>query len=114
MRATLAEIGLDAVCLQDGRQALREIGQHRPDAIILDLMMPGFDGFAVLDELHRRPAWRDTPVFIWTSMLLTDEEYASLARSALAVVNKGGGDLAAMLERLRQWRPSTASLHLGG
>jgi CheY-like chemotaxis protein len=100
--------------MQDARQALREIGQHRPDAIILDLMMPGFDGFAVLDELHRLPEWRDTPVFIWTSMLLTDEEYASLGRSALAVVNKGGGQLAAMLERLRQWRPVAETLPKGG
>jgi hypothetical protein len=47
-------------------------------------------------------------VYIWTSMLLTDEEYASLARSAQAIVSKGGGALGVMLERLRGWRPATA------
>jgi PAS domain S-box-containing protein len=110
MQATLAGIDVETVCLLDGRQALAEMDRHRPDAIILDLMMPEFDGFAVLDALHGMPAWRDTPVFIWTSMLLTEAEYASLARSARAIVGKGGGALASMLDALRRWRPPVAAL----
>jgi len=113
MRATLKAIGIDAVCLQDGRQALQELAVHRADAIILDLMMPGFDGFAVLDALRGLPQWHSTPVFIWTSMILTDEEYLTLARSAQAIIGKGGGALAAMLERLRHWRPRVAALPSG-
>ena len=108
MQATLQSIGLDAVCRLDARAALREIGQHRPDAIVLDLMMPGMDGFEVLDALGRMPQWRNTPVFIWTSMLLTEDEYTHLARSARAILSKGGGALAAMLDALRRWRPATA------
>jgi CheY-like chemotaxis protein len=110
MRATLKAIGIDSVCLQDGRQAVREMATHQPDAIILDLMMPGFDGFAVLDALQGLPECRETPVYIWTSMILTDEEYAILAGSAQAILSKGGGALAAMLERLRRWRPSVPAL----
>jgi CheY-like chemotaxis protein len=105
MRSTLQSIGLKAVCHLDGRQALLELDAIRPCAIVLDLMMPGFDGFAVLDALQALPPWRATPVFIWTSMLLSDEEYANLARSAQVILSKGGGALAVMLERLRLWRP---------
>ena len=90
MRTTLNSIGIDAVCVQDGRTALRNIDQLRPDAIILDLMMPEFDGFQVLDALQRLPAWRQVPVYIWTSLLLTDEEYALLARSARATLAQDG------------------------
>ena len=104
MRATLKSIGIDTVCFQDGRVALQEIDRHRPDAILLDLMMPGFDGFQVLDALHRLPAWREVPVFIWTSMMLTDDEYATLARSARAILMKGGGTLQPVLESVRRWR----------
>jgi len=104
MRATLKSIGIDAVCFQDGRIAMQEIDRHQPDAIVLDLMMPAFDGFQVLDALQRMPAWRDVPVFIWTSMLLTDEEYATLARSARAILIKGGGAMEAVLESVRRWR----------
>jgi CheY-like chemotaxis protein len=67
-------------------------------------MMPGFNGFEMLDALQRLPAWRELPVFIWTSMILTDEEYAILARSAHAIVSKGGGALSAMLEGLARGR----------
>ena len=104
MRATLNSIGIEAVCFQDGRAALQEIDRLRPVAIVLDLMMPAFDGFQVLDALQRLPAWREVPVFIWTSMMLTDEEYATLARSARAILMKGGGGMPAVLESVRQWR----------
>ena len=107
MQATLGGIGIETVCRLDGREALRDIDRLRPDAIVLDLMMPGFDGFEVLDALQQMPSRRDTPVFIWTSMILTDDEYASLARSARAILGKGGGALAVMLEDLRRWRPAT-------
>ena len=49
-------IGIDAVCLKDGRVALQEIDLHRPDAIVLELMMPAFDGFQVLDAWQRLSA----------------------------------------------------------
>ncbi len=105
MQATLRHLGLEVICQQDARAALQALDQHQPDAIILDLMMPEFDGFAVLDALRRMPRWRDTPVFIWTSMILSDEEFALLARSAQAIINKGGGTLQALLDDLRRWRP---------
>ena len=104
MQATLRSIGIDAVCFQDGRVALQEIDRHRLDAIVLDLTMPGFDGFQVLDALQRLPAWREVPVFIWTSMLLTDEEYATPARSARAILIKGGGAMETVLESVRRLR----------
>lgn len=109
MRETLAAMEVRALCYQDGRHALSELDQHRPDAIVLDLMMPEFDGFAMLDALHRTPAWRHTPVFIWTSLILTAEEYTALSHSARAIVSKGGGDLAVMLERLKQTLQSAAT-----
>ena len=104
MRATLKSIGMDSVCFRDGRNAIQDIDRLRPDAIVLDLMMPEFDGFQVLDALQRLPAWREVPVFIWTSMLLTDDEYATLARSARAILTKGGGAMEAVLESVRRWR----------
>ena len=40
-------------CCRDGEEALRAVRQHRPDILILDIMMPGKDGLAVLRELHQ-------------------------------------------------------------
>ncbi|MBY0469225.1 MAG: PAS domain S-box protein [Burkholderiaceae bacterium] len=101
MQATLASIGIGAVCVSDGREALRTLAHHRPDAMILDLMMPGFDGFEVLAALRQAPESRDLPVFIWTSMMLTDVEYAQLSASARQILSKGGGTMSSWLDTLR-------------
>ena len=105
MAVTLQGMAIDVVCVNGGQQALFEIDQHRPDAVILDLMMPGFDGFATLDALRQRVPWQHLPVFIWSSMVLTVEEVATLTRSAQAIISKGGGALAQVLDGLRQGQP---------
>jgi len=109
MRETLRDLRIDAVCMLSGLDALREIEFTPPDAIILDLTMPEFDGFAVLDALRRLPAAQNIPVFIWTSTTLTDDEYASLARSARVIVSHGGGALATMVDAVCGPRPATTT-----
>ncbi len=104
MSAALNSIGIEAVCFQDGCVAMQEIDRHKPDAIVIALLLPEFDCFQVLDTLRRRPDWREVPVFIWTRMSLTDGEYATLARSARAVLLKGGGTMDPVLGSLRRWR----------
>ena len=110
MCAALQAIGVDVMGEQDSRQALRQLDLYRPDAVVLDLMMPGFDGFSVIDEMRHQPAWQHVPVFIWTSMILSEDEYDSLARSVRIITSKGGGELAVMLENLRRWRPAAEAL----
>jgi signal transduction histidine kinase/DNA-binding response OmpR family regulator len=105
MRAAMAGMDIETACWQDGREALAQLETFRPHAIVLDLMMPGFDGIAVMDALSRVNAWRHTPVFIWTALILTEAEYEALAASAQAILSKGGGGLESMLEGLRRWRP---------
>ena len=107
MSATLAGMGITPLLAGGGLEALRDLHIHHPDAIILDLMMPGFDGFATLDALRQLPAWFNTPVFIWTSMLLTDHEVALLTQSARAILHKGGGALDPLLDALRRWRSAS-------
>ncbi len=104
MHHTLQAGGFEDRGWTDGRMALHDLPLWRPDAIVLDLMMPGFDGFAVLDALDQQPDWRHVPVLVWTSLLLTDDELDQLAQSARAVLAKGGGLGAVLVERLRLWR----------
>jgi signal transduction histidine kinase/DNA-binding response OmpR family regulator len=104
MCVTLSNHGMQGIPVHDSRRTLDELDLHRPDALILELAMNALDGFTVLNALRHTPAWRDLPVFIWTSMALSAEEHARLARSARIIVGKGGGGLSAMLDDLQRWR----------
>lgn len=51
-----------------GRAALDQLlGEHRPDAVMLDVMMPGMDGPAVLANIRMQAAFRDMPVIFLTA-----------------------------------------------
>jgi two-component system nitrogen regulation response regulator NtrX len=56
--------GYDVQVAQDGRQALERLGGEAVDCVILDLEMPGMDGFEVLRALDRRGS--DVPVIVYT------------------------------------------------
>ena len=53
----------------DGRQCLEIIRKRMPDLLILDLLMPRMDGFAVIRELRRDPTFADLPVMILTAVV---------------------------------------------
>jgi len=50
----LKRAGYEVVTAGNGQAALRELEKHQPEAILLDIMMPGIDGIAVLEEIRRR------------------------------------------------------------
>lgn len=49
----LEDSGYAVECAGDGRQALEKIERNHPDLVVLDLMMPGIDGWGVLQRLRR-------------------------------------------------------------
>ena len=81
---------------------MRTIAERPPDVIFLDLLMPGLDGFAVLEQLQADPDWRDIPVIVLTAKELTPEESALLERRTLAVVEKRGLERDALLREVRR------------
>jgi DNA-binding response OmpR family regulator len=63
----LANAGHDVVRVGDGEAALAAAERDRPDVIILDVMMPLVDGFAVLGRLKANPDLRTIPVIMLTA-----------------------------------------------
>ncbi len=54
LRVNLASAGIEPILAGDGRTAISRIEAERPDAVLLDVMLPGIDGWQVLEELHAR------------------------------------------------------------
>lgn len=66
----LEEEGYEIITAKDGAQALEKIERENPDLVILDLLMPRVDGFAVFNKL-REPTyerWSRIPVIVLTSV----------------------------------------------
>ena len=62
----LEKQGLTVHCASSGEEGLRLAGKYHPDAITLDVRMPGMDGWAVLSALKSDPITRDIPVIMLT------------------------------------------------
>jgi CheY-like chemotaxis protein len=104
MSATLQTLGIVPVCAEGAAAAWECLRTLRPDAIVLDLIMPEKDGFALLDELRQREGLDATPIFVWTSMALSRAEIERLSQSAQAIIEKGRGGLEALVSALDRWR----------
>ena len=70
LEALLEGEGFDVVLANDGEQALEAIKKESPDLMMLDLLMPVMDGFAVCKQLQdpRWSKWKNMPVLILTSV----------------------------------------------
>ena len=89
--------GYQVLRARSGQRALTLLRERRPDVMILDLIMPGMDGFQVLQEKARDETLRAIPVIVITSRDAAGEPVVS---KSLTIVRKGGlsvPDLAACL-----------------
>lgn len=73
----------------DGRDAINLINKEHPDIVILDLMMPEMDGFAVLDVLRGNPKTANIPVIVATAKELTVNEKSRLQGQIQSLMQKG-------------------------
>ena len=60
----LSMLGVQAQAAYGPRSAMLALRQHTPSLVLLDILMPGLDGFEVLAYLRREPRLADVPVFV--------------------------------------------------
>ena len=71
-----------------GREALQSAAASAPDLILLDVMMPGMDGLAVMDALRKQGATASTPMVFFTADTQDETRQDLLRRGALGVICK--------------------------
>lgn len=89
LKGLLAGTRYTIIEAENGMEGLRLAIMEHPQAIFLDLVMPGMDGFEVLDRLKAEPDTRDIPVIIVTAKSLEERERSRLNAEALAILSKG-------------------------
>jgi PAS domain S-box-containing protein len=102
LRRSLAKQGWTVAEAENGRVALEQVAKHKPSLILLDLMMPGMDGFEFLAQLRQSEAWQAVPVVVLTSKDLSSEERRLLNGNVEKILQKGEYGRDALLREVRR------------
>ena len=102
MRRLLIGEGWQVAEAADGREALERMGGERPDLILLDLMMPGMDGFEFLAACRKVPDYAGIPVIIVTAADLTDHDHQRLNGGVEHILRKAAFEQDELLMQIRQ------------
>ncbi|HEY5610780.1 MAG TPA: response regulator [Thermoanaerobaculia bacterium] len=86
----------------EGARGIEMAEQVRPDAIILDLMMPGMSGFEVAEVLKERATTARIPILVLTSKDLTAEDRDLLQSKIAALVPKGTSAKTRLIAAIQQ------------
>jgi hypothetical protein len=98
LERTLIQAGWIVISAANGAQALSSMQQLRPDAIVLDLMMPEMNGFEFLAELRKHEEWHEIPVVIVTGMDLTDADRDRFHGYVASIIRKEEYDMRSLLD----------------
>jgi CheY-like chemotaxis protein len=101
--------GWHVTTAQSGLQAQEEARSERPDAILLDVMMPGLDGPTTVTALRADPATRDIPIIFLTAKMPSDgmKEWQSLELAGVISKPFDPMSLAADMAALLGWQDAT-------
>ncbi|WP_204104359.1 MULTISPECIES: response regulator [Spirulina sp. CCY15215] len=85
---TLSDAGFDVAIATSGTRALQQIERERPDLILLDIMMPGMDGFETCQHLKANPLNADIPVIFMTALADAESKVKALELGAVDYITK--------------------------
>lgn len=84
----LTDSGFKVLVAQDGESAIQKVEYAHPDLILLDVMMPGIDGFETCRRLKANPATQDIPVIFMTALSDTVDKVKGFSLGAVDYVIK--------------------------
>jgi len=90
LEETLRSAGYETESVRSGTRALEVLSSKFVSAVVLDLLMPGMDGFEVIRHVRQEATLRELPIFVMTAKSLTKDELAVLSRETQALFHKNG------------------------
>jgi DNA-binding response OmpR family regulator len=109
---TLRSAGYETQSVPSGARALEVLSSKMVNAVLLDLLMPGMDGFQVIGHIRQQATLKELPILVMTAKTLTPQEIAILTRDTQAFFQKGNPwqqRLIAEINRVIQGRRAKAA-----
>jgi DNA-binding response OmpR family regulator len=88
LRLMLVRSGFNVLEAEDGFDALEKVRQSSPDLVLLDVMMPGMDGFTVCERLHEEGLAENTPIIMLSAKTGLDSINQGLRAGATVYLTK--------------------------
>jgi CheY-like chemotaxis protein len=106
MSEMLTSSGFKVAETFSGVEGLQRAVIEQPDIIVLDLIMPGMNGFQVVQQLRTNPSTNEIPILVCTGKKLTETDRQRLENQVQAIAPKSGGkaELLQHLEGLKTGR----------
>ena len=107
LRDLLTSVGHEVIEALSGEEAVASAEARVPDLILMDIQLPGIDGYEATRRIKAKPALRAIPLIVVTSYALSGDETKALAAGADAYVSKPFSPRA-LLAKVREYLPSAS------
>lgn len=84
----LKEYGFRVLVAKDGESAIEKLEFANPDLVLLDVMMPGIDGFTTCQIVKNNPNYQDLPIIFMTALAETENKIKGLSLGAVDYITK--------------------------
>lgn len=101
-KAGLEEAGYVVIVAEDGEEAVSQIRALRPDVVLLEIIIPKLDGFAVLKAVKDDPTTSDIPIVVLTNLCQESDEHEARESGAADFLVKSDVSLHDVLVRLER------------
>jgi len=104
LRDLLTSAGYESIEAVTGEDGVALAETHRPDLILMDIQLPGVDGYEATRRIKAKPALRQIPVIAVTSYALSGDEVKAMEAGCDAYVTKPFSPRA-LLAKIREYLP---------
>ncbi len=113
LKMDLETAGYQVMEASNGEQALKLVREHRPDMVVLDVMMPGLDGFEVCSRIKMDQSLRGIPVIMLTAKASKEDRFLGRELGADEYITKpfDPEDLEKVIQRILESRKKGETLH---
>ena len=101
-RELLTSTGYEVLEASDGREALVMARKEQPVLIVLDLVMPGMSGLAVLREIRNDPRLKETLILIMTGIKPNEEASSALRQYGVSEILRKAGFVKSFVSRVQE------------
>lgn len=99
--------GYQVLAAENGEEGLRIAEQELPDLVVLDIMMPKMDGYAVLEKIRANEKLSLIPILIYSNLTQEEEIARAKKMGATEFITKANVSPTEMVAKIKQYLPSS-------